>query len=521
MMNFKVRTIFLSLFFALFLGIFLFGNQNVYANDTITLKEVNSTTFGYTIGGEHQIEKDPNKTLYITRRYSNFVVSTNFQADIIKVESDNTNIVKVEKRCLGITDSLTVPNGYCFKVTDESGVAHITVYAENSNQKKSFIKTYTVYSYDVVSQLKIENQQILVSKSKDIDVSGVNLHNYFSGTYTPVILNINNCTYTAEDTGVVSINPSGHMIGLKPGKTKVSLKYEQQYYSKILNPQTNEFCDYTADACYTTFYVYVNEEITGMDFKDKEIILNKGDKYCQSPINYPEGSHTSKIYTWSSSDKNVATVNKNGEIFCNNTGVTVITAKATDDSEKEASFKIYVKADKPSGIKAVSKTKYINVTWDDMEWIESYKIYRSTDKNGSYDLIGESSSSFFNDKTAKYNTKYYYKISVVPKCSYKCESLLSEPVSFCLKIEKPKIKSVKKHGAGYRIKIKGKKYNGFVIYIGKKKNPKKAVAVIKGKNATIYLKKKKKYYIRCRAYAKVGNKNIYSSYSKSKKYYVK
>lgn len=77
-----------------------------------------------------------------------------------------------------------------------------------------------------------------------------------------------------------------------------------------------------------------------------------------------------------------------------------------------------------------------SVTWQDANnavliWNKtdncSYKIYRSSSKDGSYEQIGETNLGSFRDVGAKYPDTYYYKVEKIDSATKKSE--LSEPIA--------------------------------------------------------------------------------------------
>ena len=77
-----------------------------------------------------------------------------------------------------------------------------------------------------------------------------------------------------------------------------------------------------------------------------------------------------------------------------------------------------------------------SVTWQDANnavliWDKtdncSYKIYRSSSKDGSYEQLGETKLGSFRDDGAKYPDTYYYKVEKIDSATKKSE--LSEPIA--------------------------------------------------------------------------------------------
>lgn len=82
---------------------------------------------------------------------------------------------------------------------------------------------------------------------------------------------------------------------------------------------------------------------------------------------------------------------------------------ASDEIEiKPADFK----PSKPSGLKAVKSENKIIIVWKENPetWVSKYNIYRKTQDNGQFRLIGESLTPVFTDKE-KISSKQFYRIT--------------------------------------------------------------------------------------------------------------
>jgi hypothetical protein len=78
----------------------------------------------------------------------------------------------------------------------------------------------------------------------------------------------------------------------------------------------------------------------------------------------------------------------------------------------------------PTGISASALSlSSIQITWDPVAGASSYRVYRSTNANGSYIRINENSATSYTDTGLTAGTTYYYKVSVY---SAGKESVLSE-----------------------------------------------------------------------------------------------
>ncbi len=82
-------------------------------------------------------------------------------------------------------------------------------------------------------------------------------------------------------------------------------------------------------------------------------------------------------------------------------------------------YKAYV-APKPAPVRlskpvvsAGGYKEYIKISWFKVDNAAKYRVYRATSKDGEYKKIGETTKLYFNDKTAKKDKNYYYKVKAV------------------------------------------------------------------------------------------------------------
>lgn len=182
-------------------------------------------------------------------------------------------------------------------------------------------------------------------------------------------------------------------------------------------------------------------------------------------------------------------------------------------------------------LKSVTSTSYnkLKLAWKSVAGADSYQIYRSTSKDGTYKKIatvtGEK-TSYSNGGLACGKT-YYYKIKAVGTGSKEKISGYSKVVSGKPVPAKPSVTLAS--GKSKQVKVSWKKISGasgYEIYYSTKKDGsyKKAKTITSGKTVT-YTQKKlksgKKYYYRVRAYRTVNGKKVYGSYSAVKSVKVK
>ena len=164
----------------------------------------------------------------------------------------------------------------------------------------------------------------------------------------------------------------------------------------------------------------------------------------------------------------------------------------------------------------------VKVGYKGVKGTYKYEIFRSTSKKGTYEKVGESTTTSYTDTGLKTGTTYYYKVRA---CNNYCGSF-SKVVSKKPSLSKPGL-SVSSPEAGKVLvrpsTVAGE--DGYVIQISTKKNKGfKEVA-----NLDVYtteflgegFKSKKTLYFRVRAYRVVDGVSVYSAWSKVKKVKIK
>lgn len=184
---------------------------------------------------------------------------------------------------------------------------------------------------------------------------------------------------------------------------------------------------------------------------------------------------------------------------------------------------------KPLGIiktkTASRKTSSIKVSWNKLNGVSGYRIYRSTKKNSGYKYLKQVSSktTSYTNKKLKSGKTYYYKVRAYSNVfGDRYYGAYSSPLKSGTRPAKPKVTAKRK---GRRLKIKYKKISGasgYRIYIrtGKKGRYKRVKQYTSGKKVSYTskkLKRKKTYYVKVRAYKTINGKKYFGSYSKAKK----
>ncbi len=145
--------------------------------------------------------------------------------------------------------------------------------------------------------------------------------------YAPVDATISTIKFSSSDKSIVNVSPGGLVTAIKPGTAKIYVMT-----SSIMGIKTVE--------------VVVSEAKDGGESGATEINLNKSD------VNLVEGTSEKIIATvvpddeenktlkWSSSDENVATVDKNGVISAKGEGSCVITVSTLNDVSRTINVKV-------------------------------------------------------------------------------------------------------------------------------------------------------------------------------------
>lgn len=229
--------------------------------------------------------------------------------------------------------------------------------------------------------------------------------------------------------------------------------------------------------------------------------------------------------TYSSSNKNVATVSSAGRITAKKAGTAVITvtAKATRNY-KTGSGKITIKVTPAAtaSITAANQATGFKLTWKKVSGATGYLVYRGSTL---IKTIKSGSTVTCTDKKANTNgTKYTFKI--VPTSSYgngASKSLVT------YRVARPTISSATNSGAG-KMTVKWSKNvkgTGYQLQYSQSKtfaSGNKAVTVANASTVSKVigsLKKGKTYYVRIRTYKAAGRAKYWSEWSAPKTLKIK
>lgn len=226
-----------------------------------------------------------------------------------------------------------------------------------------------------------------------------------------------------------------------------------------------------------------------------------------------------------SSNKSVATVDKNGKVKAVKVGTVKITVNAAEtDIYKAASKTVTIKIvpAATSSITSVNQAKSIKYTWKKVSGASGYKLYRGSKLIAT---VKGGSKTTYTDKTAKKNgTKYSIKVKAYASTG---DSTLSKTLTTYF-VSQPAVKNItnkKKLTAAVEWN-QNKAATGYQIQYGLKKSFSGAKTATVNKKTTVsttlsMLKKGKVYYVRIRTYKTVGKQKYFSAWSAAKTVTIK
>lgn len=214
-----------------------------------------------------------------------------------------------------------------------------------------------------------------------------------------------------------------------------TIELTSRYYYKVVSYKNTDKGIVISDF---SNIAYINP-ISSIDFKSDTVCLIPGDSYQILSGTYPQ-TDTDSI-TFSSSDKNVATINKKGVITAISYGTATI--KATTLGGLTSTCVLTVASKAPTGVKAsINSLGKVVITYDKVNTADGYKIYVSPTTSGAWSLSGTNVSSSALSYTTvnvidrayyftvtsynlvngiKYESSYSTTVSVIPVSSIKLD----------------------------------------------------------------------------------------------------
>lgn len=258
----------------------------------------------------------------------------------VKFESDDTSVVTVDEA--GVVVGIN------------PGTANVTLTTEDGGFK------------DVCEVLVVKAAVSRVS----LDATSKNISVGESTTLTAKILPQNaynkNCTWTSDDENVVTVN-DGVITGISAGSAKVTVTTEDGNKSASCNVVVSDVA------------------VSGISISQSEIYMIEGNTQSLTAAVVPANA-TDKRITWSSDDKNIATVN-DGIVKATGQGTTKIRAVSADGGyEAVCVVNVSAKIEAITGIE-ISKSELTMDVGD--TYLLTYKV-RPEDANNLTEEVWES-----------------------------------------------------------------------------------------------------------------------------------
>lgn len=133
-------------------------------------------------------------------------------------------------------------------------------------------------------------------------------------------------TYKSSAPSVVKVSKQGVVTAVKKGSATITATVKGTSKKAV---------------CKVTVTAKKKVSVTAVKFAKKKMTLKQGET-VQATVTVSPSNATNKAVTYTSSNKNVATVDANGKIQAKEVGQTVITATAKDGSKKKASMTVVV-----------------------------------------------------------------------------------------------------------------------------------------------------------------------------------
>lgn len=248
--------------------------------------------------------------------------------------------------------------------------------------------------------------------------------------------------------------------------------------------------------------------------------LTPGEKSTLKIVINPSSGDFSKIYTITSSNTSVATVNTDAVVTAKGAGTATITV--TDINGTVGTATITVAPAAPKNLTVSSKsTSSVELKWSDAK-AAGYYIYRATSKNGTYKKVDTVTTTSYTDKGLTKGKTYYYKIKAYTNAAGGViTSDYSAVKSVQVTAPAPATVSATKSSKGVATVKWGKSTgaNGYEVYMATSSSGKYTkVATITSVSTLSYKKTGlttgKTYYFKVRSYITVNGKKIYSPFTK-------
>ncbi len=470
--------------------------NNVEAgNAKYIIKGINN--YSGTITGYYTINK---RETTITSKKSSYLVNATAAAfslgavsnstETLKYTSSNINVAKVSS-----TGVVTLVG---------SGTAYISIKAEANNNC-----TYA-------------------AKSIFLDVRAVSQSITASGAYTktygnsPFALSAKTngggtLSYSSSNTSVAAVSTSGKVTIKGAGRATITVyaaatsKYKaaSKKISILVKPGSISGLKETKAATNSLTFVWNKQAgVTGYQVyrydtstkKYKSLITIKGSSASNLTI---KGAKATSSYIIK-----VRTFYKDGS--------------TTYYGPFSSAFTVVARPGKVSGLKeAAAGTNSIKLSWNKVAGAEAYQIYRYNSSTKKYTYVGATKANSYTVKKLSAGTTYKYMVRAYKVSGgTKFTGANGSIVTMATKPAAVTVKSLTAVKAGFALKWNKVTCTGYQIQYSTNSKFKSAKTITVGSGTTARtitkLSRKKRYYVRIRAYKTIGKTKYYSSWSKTK-----
>lgn len=370
------------------------------------------------------------------------------------------------------------------------------------------------FTTDIIEEEEAE--QIVYPESISINNNSVELNIAetigLSATVLPENASDKAIVWSSLEDSIATVTNEGMVTGKKEGTTTITA---------ATSNGLSAFCEIKVNEVEEEIDLDQEVLATQINLNHTKITMKTGEAVALTASVIPDNT-IDKSVSFVSSNKNIATVNENGEVTAVGVGNAIITASTVNGLK--ASTDVTVLVGKTLNLKATSQsTKSISLTWERQSGVNGYVIYRYDSKKKKYIKIAtitKETKTTFQDKKREKATTYQYKVrAYIINNNKKNYGAYSDVLTTATKTARPKvsIQSANKSATLTWKKVSGA--TGYEVFMSTKKSKgyTRIKNITKGKTVTYTKKKltkKKTYYFKIRAYKTVKGIKVYSSYSK-------
>lgn len=401
-------------------------------------------------------------------------------------------------------------------------------FVNNTASRQSFSKSYSSGSWSDLASwggtARIKALTTNNGSSSPIPVSGVTLNNSSAslmlGNTLALVANVapsqasnKAVSWTTSNSSVARVS-NGLVTAVASGSATITA--------------TTQNGGYTATCMVKVTAPTVN---TTSIFLDKSsAIVNIGNTFTIEPVVLPSNA-TNKSVTYSSTDRNVLSVNHDGKVTAVGAGKARIIITTNDGTGVTATFRVTVRPGKVQNLSALNQTKKtITLSWRKQTNVDGYVIYRYDDTKKKYIKIAtirNASTVTYTNKNLKKTTRYKYRVRSFKKFDGKIQYGSTSATLQATTVSSAPTLSVTASKNKANLSWKQiSSISGYEIYMSTKKSSDyQKISSIASATKSSYTKrglhKKTTYYFKMRTYIKIQEVEVYSPFSAVKKVKIK